>query len=313
MLAVPSKDVAPTAAETVKVLTQRGEHLFDIKWDGVRCMAFVDCGTVKLINRRGNDITFQYPDVVEPLAALYPHESRVFDGEMIVFDPQTGRPSFNLLQRRNAQHSTEQAQVLINHGITATFMAFDILWSGAQDLRRQTNEQRYQALRDDAPRFKTISPRMMLSVISTNGEQMWKVILEQDMEGLIAKAKTSRYSGRRDPNWVKIKKSAHVTAMVTGIKEGNGKRKDSLGALHLGLWRDDTYTEIVDIGKVGTGWTDAQVADLRRLIDQGQPVIVEVEYNEISKEGKLRHPSWRGVRTDVDTTSCTYDQLTTGR
>lgn len=313
MLAVQSKTVAATPHDTVQALL--GTHIFDLKYDGVRCMAYVQNGSVKLINRPGTDITHRYPDMVKALAEEFHDRDVVLDGELVCFID--GKPAFDLIQRRDAVSNPIKIADLAEQ-LPATYVAFDLLYLGDRvaddatpvgvDMRRWPYEGRLGALAGlGLSPTLSVTKQVMATIASDNGDLMWKFVQEHGLEGLIAKRKNAPYrGGRRDPGWVKIKLGFRISAVVVGSDAGDGKRKDSFGALKLSLIRDG---EPIEWGEVGTGFTEADLIEHKARLLAGQPYVVEIEIAAIYDTGKPRFPSLKGIRTDVAPIDCTWDQL----
>jgi bifunctional non-homologous end joining protein LigD len=306
-LAQPSKDIAPTADEALIALDDVGSWWFDIKWDGIRCLAYVEDGEVQLINRRQRDITFRYPDIVEALAKAYAGTSVVLDGEIVAFDAE-GNVDFPAMHRRDAQENERSASILAEK-CPATYVAFDILFGQGHDYRGLPYAARRGLLVTESARLEAVPERLQVSPSGKDGLAMWAMVLERRLEGLIAKAHNSMYRGGRSSNWVKIKPVKSVTAIVSGYDYGDkdSKFEHTMGALHLALLND--ATEFVPIGKVGTGFTEADRDWFRDALDAQNVLLVEVEYQEVSPNLQLRFPSYKGVRTDVDLLSATMEQL----
>lgn len=322
MLATPSKTVAATPVEAVEELT--GTHVFDLKHDGVRALAFVQDGVASLVNRVQLNITYRYPEVIAALEDRFAKQDVVLDGELLCF--VNGKPIFDAIHRRDAQ--TNPAKVIELSTLTpATYVAFDLLYLGDRvdvdatpvgiDMRRWPYEGRLGALAGLG-----LSPTLgaatsiMATIASDNGKLMWDFVQEHGLEGLIAKRKDSQYRSRRDPAWVKIKDTKRISVLVTGYEPGKkgGRRENMIGALKLGLL--DANGKLTKCGKVGTGFKDRDLIMLKQLIDAyaadptgHAPVIVEVEYLEVTTDGVLRFPSWKGLRTDVPVHDCTVEQL----
>lgn len=302
MLATASKDPDSLVSQMAQ---EQGRWTFDIKWDGVRCLAYVQDGVVTLRNRNGVDITHRYPEVCEHLAAVYPRGEKVFDGELLCFDPVTGRPEFARIAKRDAQsHPGKITSLARSH--PATFMAFDFLWDAGNDLRRTALAGRHTLLQVEARLFPE-DPRLMVSQWSDDGPTLWTFVNQFGMEGLIAKAKAGTYRGGRDPGWIKLKRTHRVTAIVTGYENGKGARDGKVGALFISLLND--AGELVPIGKVGTGLRANDHAPLLAVLNAGQEFLIEVEYQEATPDGQLRFPSYKGVRSDVTRADCTTAQL----
>lgn len=312
MLATAGKD----PDNLLKQQIEEGHWTWDIKWDGVRVLVYVDQGVVLLRNRNGVDITHRYPEMVVHLREAFPVDTLVFDGEMLVFDLAKGRPTFDLIARRDAQ-SNPKTIAQLAEAIPASFMAFDLLYDNGADLRRVMQVGRHMLLTKVAERFD--GKRMLLTQFSEDGEAMWKQVHALNLEGLIAKKRSSVYTPGRQSAWVKLKPTHSFTAIVTGWEHGKkgGARANMIGALFLGLI-DETGSAIKDVGKVGTGFTMKELADLEARFaawkdDPGSnpPLLVEVEYQELTTDGKLRFPSYKGLRQDVTFADCTVKQLET--
>jgi bifunctional non-homologous end joining protein LigD len=307
MLAEPSKVIHPEVSKALSTLMLPGtEFYFDVKWDGVRCLAYLDDGKVLLRNRNGVDITSRYPDVASTLLDTYGTENRVFDGEIIARG-KDGRPDFNRLARRDRQTSPEGVKkMLASHPVI--YVAFDLLWMNGADLRTSGTTGRISVLKEEPTIYEWDPKRLWVSPSSTDGEQMWTIIQQHQLEGLIAKASLKPYRAGRQRDWIKLKVTHTASCVVTGVQEGTGKRKGKIGALLLGVYRDG---ELIEVGKAGTGFTEAELARLAPLVSNGTPLVVEVEYANLTKDGRLRFPSYKGTRSDVPPTDCTYDQLET--
>lgn len=280
------------------LLQQSTNKIFDVKWDGVRCLAYIHDGRVMLRNKRGVDITKRYPDVVAHLAGLYPDAERVFDGEIVVADPKTGKLDFGLALKRDAQ-SSERKIAECARLLPATYIAFDLLWKNDVDLRREPLRHRIAELIDD-------HPLLQRSVSHTIGPVMWDMVQRYRFEGLVIKDADSTYLGGRHQSWMKAKRLQRVTCIVTGYEPGTGAREGKVGALNLSLLR---FGELVPVGKVGTGFKRRDHAPLLEVLNAHQQFLVEVEYLDVTSDGQLRHPSFKGVRSDVIRADCTLSQI----
>lgn len=300
MLASPGKN----PDTVIQQLIAGGRHVYDVKWDGVRVLAFIENGQVILKNRNGVVTTDRFPEVVERLAELYPTGSRVFDGEMLCFDPESGKPTFARISKRD-RTGTPSKQIVLAKEMPATFMVFDLLHFNGDDLRAHPLQARLALLQVDAKNFGK-DGRVMLSMITEDGASIWNVVKSEGMEGLIAKDKLAPYRGGRAPAWVKLKPVASVTCVVTGYTPGQGHRAGKFGALEIGLIYDG---EVRQWGEVGTGFTDAMLADLKPRVDAGEMLIVEVEIQNVTPDGKPRFPSYKGIRTDKGILDCDATQL----
>ena len=137
---------------------------------------------------------------------------------------------------------------------------------------------------------------------------MWAFVKQVGMEGLIAKKATAPYAGGRSSSWVKLKPIRSLTAIVTGSEPGKNARAATFGNLTLALLNEEM--KLVPIGSVGSGFTEAALQAMTNLLQNpAAPILVEVEYQEVSPAKQLRFPVFKGVRTDVQLTDCTTNQL----
>lgn len=305
MLAHQSNKVAPVVEDALAMLDKDGGYWFDMKWDGTRAIAFVENGDVRFRNRRGEDVTYRYADLVAALKATFPEGSVVLDGEIIVFGAD-GRPDYDAaIHRRDSQQNARSAEAMAKLH-PATYVAFDVLHWNGDDYRRLPFTARRALLNTLSEGF---GAQVQMSVSSKDGALMWQNVLDNRLEGLIAKQGQSPYRGGRSSAWVKLKPIKTVTAIATGydLGEKNKQFAHTLGAMHLTVLEDG---EPVKIGKVGTGFSIKQRDELKARMDAGELLVVEVEYQEVSPVNKqLRFPSFKGLRTDQTITDCTIEQL----
>lgn len=311
MLATPSTKISPHVDVVLDRLADSDDYIFDLKWDGTRALGYVENGKARLVNRNGVDITNRYPDVITALEQDFPRGDWVLDGEIVCFDPVTKRPSFELTMTRD--RCTRAAKIAERAVSTpASFIVFDMLVHDGTDLRFQPTQTRLVLLERALSEHRTPGGGIVPSISSGDGRNMWEFVQKHELEGLIAKRKTGLYHGRRHADWIKIKPTQRATALVTGIKPGEGSRENKIGALLLSLYNDEG--DLVDFGKVGTGLTFAQLAELEEAIRDAaarkELLMVEVEFQELTPDRKMRFPSYRGIRSDLLAADCTTAQLT---
>ena len=306
MLAAQSRTVAPLVGDAVTALSRTDLYLWEIKWDGIRCLAYVTDDVVQLINRNKVDITYRYPELVEALAKAYVGRSVVLDGEIICL--KDGLPAFDRAHRRDAQATGPSASMVA--AMPATLMVFDLLYNDGDDLRFMAYLGRRALLQAEAASFTVmgLSETLQWSRSETDGAAMWEFVLSLRLEGLIAKQKTAPYRAGRGPAWVKLKPVLSLSALVAGFDAGKGARASTFGNLHLVLV--DKAGKLVSVGKVGSGFDEADLAMILPMLTNPQgPLIVEVEYQMVSTARQLRFPVFRGVRSDLTILNCTADQL----
>jgi len=313
-------DTAPEQRHTMQASLREGEPAldpeqwaFEMKWDGVRALATVHDGAVRLRSRNGNDLTDQYPE----LQALAEHAGvdGVFDGEVVALD-EHGRPSFQLLQNRMGL--TKPREVSAAQATTPVhLLLFDVLEADGHELTRLGYTARREAL------LTVVEPGGPIDVPPEFDGDLAAAMTEsrkRGLEGIVAKKRSSRYAeGRRSESWLKLKHHATQEVVVGGWKPGAGRREGGIGSLLLGIPGDDG---LVYVGKVGTGFRDRDLDEIGALledleqddspfVDVPRPDardahwvrperVGEVQFAEWTGDGRLRQPSWRGWRIDKE-------------
>lgn len=233
-------------------------HLFQVKWDGVRMLAFVAAGAVRLQNRRLRDRTAQYPDLQALAAAVGDHEA-VVDGEVVAFDGH--RPSFAVTLRRDLAASGDRA-VWLARRHPVTFMAFDLLHLDGRDLRPEPLEARLSALdrllgggatggSSGATGGSQAGGGVAVVVESfAGGRALFDAVVRANLEGVVAKARSSPYvAGKRSSYWLKFKHRRRQLCAVGGYIVSGGRP----AALLMGAYAGDRF---VYIGRVGSGLSE---------------------------------------------------------
>ncbi|MCW2606481.1 MAG: polymerase LigD, ligase domain protein [Frankiales bacterium] len=307
-MALP-RDLSPMLATAGPLPPDDDAWAYEVKWDGVRVLAAVEDGAVRLTSRAGNDVTGGYPELQALAGAV--DRPLLLDGEVVAFDEQ-GRSDFGLLQGR--MHVRSPRPDLLR-AVPVQLVLFDLL-AGPElllDEPYSARRARLDALSLTGPSWQT-SPSF-----PREGAAVFATTLAQGLEGVVAKRQDSRYEpGRRSDCWVKVKHLQRQSAVVVGWKPGEGGRSGRLGSLLLAV---HDAAGLVFAGHVGTGFTQAE---LRRLGDLLAPLrrdtppcdvprehartavwvepvlVAEVELTAWTREGRLRHPSYKGLRDDVD-------------
>jgi bifunctional non-homologous end joining protein LigD len=287
---------------------------YEFKWDGVRAMVYVDGGRPRAMSRNDKDITATYPEL-RAMAASLGSRRVVLDGELVALG-KDGRPSFGALQSRmHVEDSAAVRRLMVQTPVT--YLVFDLLYLDGRSLLDTPYAERRELLDD----LKLSGDSWQTPPwFAGNGKAVFAASKEQHLEGVVMKRLDSTYSpGRRSKSWLKLKNQLMQEVVIAGWKPGEGHRQGTLGALLLGVPNDDG--ELVYVGNVGTGFTDAALksltSDLKPLATtespfatpvprvQGrdaqwvQPILVgEVTFSEWTGDGRLRHPSWRGLRPD---------------
>ncbi len=296
-------------------LEDESDWAFEMKWDGIRAIAVVDGDDIGLFTRKGNDVTVAYPEVVEALAALELEDS-ILDGEIVALNDD-GAPDFGLLQQRMGLTKPAEVAAAADR-VEATYMVFDLLSDAGEGLRNDHYLARRAALR----KLDLDDGHTILVPPAYDGTLAKAIASSKKLglEGVIAKRRESRYVGeKRSSSWIKIKHQRMQEVVIGGWKGGNGSRAGMIGSLLLGIPGEGGLQYV---GKVGTGFTQRTLADLQKKLEplarKTSPfidvpreverdanwvtprIVGEVAFGEWTHSGNLRHPSWRGVRTDKE-------------
>lgn len=302
-------------ATPAEVLPRSPEDLrwgYEFKWDGVRALGHVHAGELTLVSRNDRDISASYPEIAALGAAA--GVDMVLDGELVALDA-AGRPSFGALQQR--MHVTARAALThLVEQVPVSYLLFDILSLQGRSLLAEPYRSRREALQGldlRGPSWQTPP------YFSGDGAAVLATSASFGLEGVLAKRLDSTYQpGQRSPYWLKVKNLRTQDVVVGGWKPGQGRRTGLPGSLLLGV---PGPAGLQYIGKVGTGFTDRTLTHIAgRLRELAQPdspfigvppehardarwvrpvLVGEVEFGEWTPEGRLRHPSWRGLRDDI--------------
>lgn len=288
---------------------------FEFKWDGVRAIVAVSGGEVRATSRNDLDITASYPELLKLPAQLGGKANVVLDGELVTLDP-AGAPSFALLQQR--MHVRRPDETLVKR-FPVLYYVFDVLWVEGETITGWPYSRRRDVLEELTLRGR--GPMSVTPRFPGPGDDVMEASQANGLEGVIGKLDTSPYEpGRRTQTWIKVPLNLTQEVIVVGWKAGAGRRAGTIGSLLLGAYGKDGRLDF--IGHVGTGFTDAMLDDLAARLKtlraatspvDGQPVpreharnanwlepklVGEVEFRTWTPDGRLRHASWRGLRSD---------------
>jgi bifunctional non-homologous end joining protein LigD len=289
---------------------------YEIKWDGVRAIAYSEAGQLRLESRNLREITSHYPELRALAAALGTREA-VFDGEVVAFD-DGGRPSFELLQSR-MNLASEAAIRGRMADCPVTYLIFDLLHLEGRsllDLPYAERRERLDALALEGPSWQTPSHHR------GEGEALLRLTRDRGLEGLVAKRLDSRYlPGRRSRAWLKVKNTRSQELVIGGWLPGQGRRAETIGAILVGYNEDDDGgRRLRYAGRVGSGFTEAELRRLAGLLEpletrespfEGrQPpkqavfveprLVAEIAFREWTAARTLRAPVYKGLRADKD-------------
>jgi len=310
------RNIRPMLAQTADPFDSE-QHVFEPKWDGMRCIAYIKDRKVELQNRNLKTITKSYPEL-EPIANNVKTNTAVLDGEIVVLEK--GLPSFELLQYRFGANIPIQIRML-SRKMPTTYIAFDLLHLNGRDLIDRPLSDRRQKL----AKLITNGPHMLLSeYVPAHGKSYFRNALKLGFEGAMAKKVDSVYLiGTRSEDWLKLKHVKTLDCVVAGYTVGGGSRSSTFGALVLAAY--ERNGNIIHLGNVGTGFTDATILRLMKLLKSlltktktvpGEvkapapikwvkpQLVVEVGYMNLTRDRKLRLPRFERFRFDKSPSEC---------
>jgi bifunctional non-homologous end joining protein LigD len=327
-LALPS-GIRPMLAVTGPPPRDPDNWGLELKWDGVRALAYIERGKVRLMSRTERDITVTYPELSRLGGATAlrkpgsdgpapaPRKQLLLDGEIVVFG-DSGWPEFEALQPRMHVASAAQANMLAAQ-TPVIYLIFDLLQLDGRPLMDLEYSERRGLLDElalNGPNWQT--PPWFSGA---DFEAVRAVSVERGMEGVVAKRLDSRYTpGVRTDNWRKIKNVRDQEAVVAGYKPGKGNRTGLVGSLLIGV---NDASGLVYAGHVGTGFTDETLhmltGKLRPLRRPDSPfdgpvppeharpavwveprLVIQVSFDRWTKAGRMRAPVYKGLREDID-------------
>lgn len=278
-------------------------HIFQVKWDGVRILSFVEKDRVRLENRKFRKRTDQYPEMQSLSRQVSCHDA-ILDGEMISL--KNGKPSFSRILQRDLISTGIENKVM---QIPVIYMVFDLLYLNGKNLTSLSWEERDEKLK------KILRPSESIQItesIPGQGINFYQAVLNQKLEGIVAKERTSPYIiGGKTSHWQKIKPRRDMNCVIGGYILENGKIKSLL----IGAYQEK---KLKFLGKAGSGLSQSNLAELSSVLpslnwDKSpfdpaprkqnnwywvKPILtLKVEYMEFTSEKQLRHPAIKGFLT----------------
>lgn len=311
--------LAPQLATRVEQPPRGSDWVHEIKFDGYRLLAFKSGSKVRLLTRTGLDWTARF----EPVAAAVRHlniNQAIVDGEVVVQDEQ-GRTSFQALQNQLRDRTSGRL----------VYYAFDLPYCAGFDLRAAPLLDRKDLLsRLLEGRSAADSSPLQYSVhLSADGDAVLQTACERGLEGIISKRAAAPYESRRSRSWTKTKCGQNQEFVIGGFSEPGGQRT-GFGALLLGYYQG---SQLRYAGRVGTGFDAALLGALRRRLDQlaqskcpfeppptpperrgahwvRPQLVANIQYSELTDDGRLRHPVFHGLREDKPAAEVTLERTT---
>jgi bifunctional non-homologous end joining protein LigD len=319
-----NEKIKPMLAFTSKPFNDKN-FIFEIKFDGTRALAYIDRENkkVKFLNRRLKWFEFRYPELSEIYKSINAKKT-ILDGEIVVLEK--GIPNFYKLANREQVNNKFRIKILAKT-MPSTFIIFDILYLDGEDLTPLPLIKRKKILEkvvEENPNRHLLISRY----IEEKGIEFFKEIKKKGYEGIIAKRKHSPYEiGKRSKKWLKIKVLNSIDAIICGYTKGEGKREKYFGALLLGVYEKQ---KLRYIGRVGTGFSENALRLIKRALEKIKidknpfdifveesniiektifvkpKYICEVEFSELTKDKKLRAPSFIRLREDKPLEECKF-------
>lgn len=286
-------------------------YIFEYKYDGTRCIAYVKGEEIKFLNRRGFFFEQKYPELTSNIKIK--GTKAILDGEIVILKGEIA--DFNQLQEREQTNSDLRIKILADIN-PATFIVFDILHLDGKDLIDLPLMERKKILKDVLFTNERIK---MIDFVEEKGEDLFEEAKNKGMEGIMAKLKDSKYEMRRSYSWLKIKVKETADLVILGYVPGKGERE--LGAIIVGAYENN---KLISMGKVGTGFNEDEAKIIMDYVNKnpGEPLdeienakwckpglVCEVEFMEITSDKKLRAPSFKRLRFDKDAKECTLEDI----
>jgi bifunctional non-homologous end joining protein LigD len=288
--------VSPMLATLVDKPFHLSGWIYEEKYDGIRILAYKEGAHISLITR--NDIvrTERYPEVAAAVSKLKPR-TLLMDGEVVVFD----------------KHNVSHFQLLQQGKGPVKYAVFDCLYLNGKDLRSAPLPERRENL-TELLRGGGIGTIVLSAELAANGLKAFEVAKRRKLEGLVAKNLESKYVEKRSREWLKVKVNRESEFVIGGYTKPGGSR-EYLGALLLGVYEEN---KLRYAGKVGTGFDTETLRTLseklKKLRQEKSPfadevrekgatfvrpkLVAQIAYTEWTKDGKLRHPTFLGLRDD---------------
>lgn len=317
--ALMPRRIYPMLATLVDEPFDSNDWLFEVKWDGYRAIAFLEDSKLRFVSRNQNEYS-RFTDLRD-MPSYISAQSAVIDGEIVALDGE-GRPSFSLMQERLSNPGDKsQARIPI------VYYAFDLIYLDGYSLVRVDLERRKALLRG------VLGPAPSLRYSEHyigEGVALYNAARQQNLEGIVAKRRNSRYLEKRTRDWLKIKITNSQECVIGGYTDPRGSR-EHFGSLVLGLYNDKD--QLIPVGQAGSGFTQktheemwqrlkkletsaspfAEKPDSPRRVHFVKPVLIaQIKFTEWTHEGKsgsmrMRAPIYMGLRSDKDPKECRFE------
>lgn len=290
-----NQDFIPMLLHEVKEAFNDSDYIFELKFDGIRALMFVEPKKITVRNKRSNIINNRYPELLNITKNV--NKKVIFDGEIVIM--VSGKPSFEHLQKRVLLKD----KIKINYyskNFPVIFVAFDILYEN-EDLTNLTLLERKKILN----KYKNTNNFIKSEYIEENGKDLFKFAVKENLEGIVAKKKDSKYFiNKRTKDWIKIKYFNDEDFFICGYKEENNK---PMASLLLGKM---DKKELIFAGTVNIGKKNLDFLIIKKNPVNKKPSFIKddyiylipnlkctVEFLEKTKSGFMRHPIYKSLKT----------------
>lgn len=265
------------------------------KKDGSLTIQYIQNGAVAYLNRRGRDKTEIYPELSNNEAIRLKSKGlTITQGETYALKGK--KDNFDAFLRRDLLQDPEEAKKRMKQ-YPLKYEAFDLLMKDGKWVTNLPLEERKKLLDETIPKgLRDVKITKYSKKPLEFAEELKK---DDTVEGVVFKDMLSKYHPGKSNLWKKLKFRKEADVVITGYEPGQGKRKD-IGILKVGVW-DRREKKVKEVANVGTGFTDKELADLKKKLDRGERIFAKIEYLNLGSRGRLRVPSFKGLRTDITT------------
>lgn len=294
------KPMLADASKTVPV----GDYLYEVKWDGIRALIYLNEGELKIYSRNGNDITEQFPEL-QVSEEAFRINNAIFDSEIVCLDKE-GKAEFKTVIKRLMSKKNFEINAKKN---PAYCYLFDCLYLDGRSLMNDPLDRRRWWMIDS---MRVGQTNYRISEVEEDGKALFEAAKQLGVEGIMAKERKGKWvQGKRSDTWIKVKVKETMDCVIIGWTDGEGDRQRTFGSLQLA---EETKEGLVYRGGVGTGFDDKRLEEMRQQLDPivssekpvnqevhheketnwVKPVLqCEVEYSMLTDNGTLRDPVFK--------------------
>jgi len=307
----------PMMARTAEKPFNDPDWLYEVKWDGIRAIAYVG-EQISIRTRNNKELITKFPELNELTGLTH---NVVLDGEIVILTDRL--PDFQAVVSRNQASNPRDIQAGAAER-PATYIVFDILEAEGVSLIDHPLHERIEILKKHLKPGRHV---VQSDPIQEHGIEYYQAAVQKNLEGIIAKRRDSTYQpGVRSPDWLKIKQVKSCDCVVFGYTQGTGNREGSFGALLLGLYDEGAP---VYVGRVGTGFSDSDLSSILAQLEKikittpwfdepdipknsswvAPKLVAQIGYQDVTQDQRLRAPRFQGFRDDKPAPLCSITQI----